>query len=195
MCASTEDVDSELHHSRMLGENVPGAVGLGDDRGVGANARAQKVSRSGATLKLPYDAGHDQLAFLRKPGSLRRGRGRDHRGDAGLHVPDAGSEEHVSLGRGLKRIAGEAVRKRVDVDVAVQHQALAASRPAKPRDALEPSRVHFLELGLESQLLEMAVEEPGAVAFLGGEARDPAERARDLEQFLPIDLDRGGGIL
>ena len=170
---------------------LQGGVGLGDDRGVGAHPRAQQVSCPGASLELSHDAGDDQLSVARKTGSLRGGGG-DHRGDPGFHVPDTGSEEHVSLGRGLKRIARQAVRKRVDVDVAVQHQALAASRPAEPRDALEPPGIHFLEVGLEPQFLETIVEDHRRGICLTFTDRGPG--IRDIEMALKDGYTSGTGL-
>ena len=86
--------------------HVRGAVRLGDDRRVGADPRAQQVSGAGASLELSYDAGEDQLAAARETRSLRRGRRGDHGGDSRLHVPDAGAEEQVSLGRRLRTDRG-----------------------------------------------------------------------------------------
>ena len=85
-------------------------------------------------------------------------------------------------------------RERIDVDVAVQHQALAAAcrREAARRTGTVPGSTSWSSDSNPS-FSQMTVEEARAVAFLRGEARDSAERGRELQELAAVDLDRRGG--
>ena len=182
-----EDVHGQLHHAGVLRDDVLRAVRLRHDRHVRAHARPEHVDGADAALELAVDAGDDHVAA--EPPRAAGGDGaHHHRGDPALHVVDPGAVEAVALDRRRPRVAHPASRDRVDVDVAVQHQAPPAARPPPPTDRLEASRVDLLQLGLEPLAVEERVEETGHLALIGGVARDVHEVLREGDHLVGNDL-------
>ena len=153
-------VNRELGHPGVLGQDVLGPIRLGHDRRVRPHAGAEEVDGADPALELPHDARDQHVAAERDASAPGGHRGHDHRRHARLHVEDPGSVEAVALDGGRPGIANPPSRDRVDVEVAVEHQASPVPGAGKPSEGLEATGVDLLELGLEPLAPEEAVEEP-----------------------------------
>src|SRR5262249_52535524 len=85
-------------------------------------------------------------------------------------------------------IARPASRQRVDVGVAVQHEAGAAPGPPQGGDGLAPSGLDLLEIDVVAARAEELLQEEGDSRLLGLEARDAAEGAGQLHQLSAVDV-------
>ena len=160
---------------------------LGDHRGVGAEAAFHQVVRALAALRLAGDAGDDEIAGQPHARSADGLGGHDDAGQAALHVLHAVTVQTIPLERRRPRIAPPAPGERVDVGVAVQHEAGAAARTGQRGDRLQASGLDLLEVDLVPALTEELLEKPRDGCLLGLEARDADERAGQVDQLSPID--------
>ena len=164
-----------------------GAERLGHHRGVGAEAALHQVVRALAALRLAGDAGDDEIAGQPHAGPADGLGGHDDAGQAALHVLHAVAVEPIALEAGRPRIAPPAPGERVDVGVAVQHEAGAAARTAQRGDGLQAPGLDLLQVDLVAALAEELLEEARDRRLLGLEARDADERAGQVDQLPPIN--------
>jgi hypothetical protein len=144
--------------------------------------------RSLAALSLSGDAGDHQVAVEGDPGPPDGLGHRDHRRHAALHVLDAVAVEAVALDARPPRVPRAAEHERVDVEVAVEHQAPAAPRSAERGDRLEPPRLHLLEVHVVPALLEVRRQEASDQRLVGGEARNPDELSGEVDDLALVQL-------
>jgi hypothetical protein len=168
-------------------DEVVGAEGLGDHRGIRAEAAFHQVVRALATLRLARHAGDDEIAGQPRAGAADGLGGHDDAGQAPLHVLHAVTVQSVTLERGRPRIPPPAPGQRVDVGVAVQHEAGPTARAPQRGDRLQAPRLDFLQVDLVATLSKELVEEPGDGRLLGLEAGNADERAGQVDQLSRID--------
>ncbi|HZO26673.1 MAG TPA: hypothetical protein VFH48_11870 [Chloroflexota bacterium] len=183
-----ERVDDDVHRAGVLGENRAGAVRLGDDGKIGAGAVLDRVDRADAAVQLAGHAGHGDVAPDRHVRALQRQRSHDAGSQAGLHVVDAMAEQLAVLDPRVERVAGPATAKRVNVDVAVEHDRAPATGAAQPGDRLLSARLDLLELNLQALLIQVGGEPLGARRLLGGERGDPHQVHREPDDLVVVDL-------
>jgi hypothetical protein len=181
-------VDRHVHDARVHGDEVVGAERLGDHRGVGAKAALHQMVRAFAALGLAGDAGDDQIAGKPHAGSANGLGGHDDAGQAALHVLHAVAVQAIALEARRPRIALPAAGERVDVGVAVEHEAGAAARAAQGRDRLEAAGLDLLQIDVVASPSEELLEEQRDRRFLGLEARDSDQVAGQVDQLARVDM-------
>ncbi len=188
---SAEHVNGELHDACVLRANEAGAGRLAHDREIGAKTGLQEMDGARSALELTDDARDDDIAAQGDAHALECD-GRHHHGcQPAFHVSEAGAPQHVALHGGCPRIRAHTARNRVDVDVTIEHEALAAATPRQPRNRLKAARIDLLELGLETLATKEVVQEASARRFLGREARNPCELFCELDELLAIHARAG----
>src|SRR5437016_11425775 len=113
--------------------------------------------------------------------------GHDDAGQATLHVLHAVTVEAIALEARRPRIALPAAGERVDVGVAVEHQAGAAAGPAQGGDGLEAAGLDLLQIDGVVAAAEEFLEEQRDLGLFGLEARDAYERAGQVDQLARVD--------
>ena len=180
-------VNCHVHDARVYGDEIVGTERLGDYRGVGAQPALHQIVRALAALGLAGDAGDDQVAGKPDAGAANGLRGHDDAGQAALHVLHAVTVEAIALEARRPRIALPAAGERVDVGVAVEHQAGAAARTAKDGDGLEAAGLDLLQIDGVVAAAEELLEEQRDLGLFGLEARDADERAGQVDQLARVD--------
>src|SRR5262249_37409207 len=99
-----------------------------------------------AALRLAGDPGDHQVPPGGDPGPPAPLGGPDHGRHTALHVLDAVAVEPAPLHDRGPRVARAAEHQGIDVEVAVEHEALAATCSAERGDGLEAPGFHLLEL-------------------------------------------------
>jgi hypothetical protein len=137
------------------------------------------------------DRRHRHGAVQAEPGSAQRLHRDDLADQRGLHVHDSVAV-HVAVDQvaGVRGGRRPAVRDRLGVHVAGQHDALAGAE-GQLADRVGPVGEDRLEGGgLETRLAHHLAQEPGQLAFLAQDARNAADLAHQLDQ--PFGIDGGG---
>jgi hypothetical protein len=180
-------VDGHVHDAGVDRDEVVGAERLGDHGGVGAQPALHQVVRALAALRLAGHARDDQIAREAHARAANGFGGHDDAGETALHVLHAVAVQAVALEARRPRIAPPAAGERVDVRVAVQHEAGAAAGPAQGGDGLQAPGLDLLEVHGVVALAEELVEEPRNLGLLGLEARDADQRAGQVDQLSRVD--------
>ena len=158
---SAEHVNGELHDAGVLRANEAGAGRLAHDREIGAKTGLQEMDGARSALELTDNVRDDDIAAQGDAPALECDGRHDHGCQPAFHVSEAGAPQHVALHGGCPWIRAHTARNRVDVDVTIEHEALAAATPRQPRNRLKAARIDLLELGLEP--LATLLEEDGIV--------------------------------
>jgi hypothetical protein len=180
-------VDRHVYDAGVDRDEVVGAEGLGDHGGVGAQPALHQVVRAFAALSLAGDARDDQItreAHARAANGLG---GHDDAGEAALHVLHAVPVQAIALETRRPRIAPPAAGERVDVRVAVQHEAGAAAGPAQGGDGLHAPGFDLLQVHGVVALAEELLEKPRDLGLLGLEARNADQRAGQVDELSRVD--------
>ena len=106
------------------------AVGLGHDRGVCRHAFLQEMHGAYAALQFPNDKRQQHFPWQPVTGEPHCFRCGNHGGVGALHVHDACAVQTIPFHHRLPGIVFPSERKRIDVEVTIQHQRLAAACPA-----------------------------------------------------------------
>src|SRR5439155_11098059 len=149
-----------VHDARVHRDEVVGAERLGDHRGVGAQTALHQIVRALAPLGLARDAGDDEVSGEPHAGATDGLGGQDDAGETPLHVLYAMPVEAIALEAGPPWIARPAAGERVDIGVAVEHEARPAARAAKSGDRLEAARLDLLQIDVVPATAEERLEEP-----------------------------------
>jgi hypothetical protein len=128
--------------------DVARAEGLGDQRHVGAEAALHEMVHAFAALGLSDNEGKHEVAVERGAALADGLRRDDEGGEASLHVLNAVTVEPVTFHPGRPRVPIPAARHGIDVEMAVEHQALAAAGTLERGDDLESARLHLVEFHL-----------------------------------------------
>jgi hypothetical protein len=181
-------VDRHVHDARVHRHEVVGAEGLGHHGGIGSEAALHQVVRAFPALRLAGDAGDDQIPCEPHARSANGLRGHDDAGQAPLHVLDAVAVQAVALEAGRPGISRPAPGQRIDVGVAVQHEAGPAARAAQRGDGLQSPGLDLLKIDRVPALAEECLEEERDRRLLGLEARDADERAGQIDELARVDV-------
>ena len=125
---------------------------LAVDEMVGAQALANRRQRADAALQLAHHIGQDDVASRPNPGLDQRSDGAQRGRIARLHVRDADAVDEILVDQAAPGIDGPSPAHRVGVEVAVEHQALAAAAPAPDADGVDPFAGDGLEFDLQAKV-------------------------------------------
>ena len=181
-------MDGHVHDPRMHGDEVVGAEGLRHHCRVRTKASLHQVVRALAALRLARHAGHHEIARQAHAGSPD-GLGRhDDAGQTSLHVLHPVAVEPIAFEAGHPRIAPPAQGERVDVGVAVEHQAGATARATQDGNRLKSPGLDLLKVDVVAALAEELLEKERDRSLFRLEARDTDESTGEVDQLPPVDV-------
>ena len=189
-------VNRHVHDARVHRDEVVGAERLGDDGRVGAETALHQEMRALAALRLARDAGDDQISGEPNAGAAYGLGGHDDAGKPALHVLHAVAVQAIAFEARRPRIALPPAGERVDVGVAVEHEARPAAGAAQGGDRLEAPGLDLLQIDVVPARAEELLEEQRDRRFFGLEARDADEIAGQLDQTAqnrPVPAPRESG--
>ncbi len=144
-------------------------------------------------LDLAADGRDEDVAAQPHAGVLQRAHGLDVAGDRALHVRDAEPVEPAVALERLRLEAGHVAQPRLasrvrGVEVAVEHQRLAAAGAGPGAERVRAPLLHLLPLHLQPHRLEELDHEPRRRLLVAGEARHVDQPRGGLDETVAVDV-------